>query len=70
VIDSYYNDADDKNIGIEEAYCVLDSGFNVGRADWVVDLHERFETLYGYKQGIDVTNKVLTSLLTAGETCH
>ena len=58
------------SIYLQEATVWLEGSVEVTRASWVVELAEDFEQQYGKKKGDEVLRRVLTALLTHGETVH
>ena len=69
VIFSHYQ-FNESETGYHELALEVADGHGISRADWVIDLEETFERQYGEVRGRDVANKVLTELMTDGETRH
>jgi len=67
-----HNSVEDGPISIylQEATVWLEGSVEVTRAPWVVELAEIFEQQYGKIKGDEVLRRVLTALLTYGETIH
>jgi hypothetical protein len=58
------------SVYLQEATIWLEGSVEVTRASWVVELAEVFELQYGKKKGNEILCRVLTALLTNGETIH
>lgn len=67
-----HNSSDDGHLQIylQEATIWLEGSMEVKRAAWVVELAEAFELQYGKIKGHEILCRVLTTLLTHGETIH
>jgi hypothetical protein len=58
------------SVYLQEATIWLEGSVEVTRASWVVELAETFEQQYGKNKGYEILCRVLTALLTNGETIH
>lgn len=67
-----HNTSDDGPLSVylQEATIWLEGSVEVTRASWVVELAEVFEQEYGKIKGNEILCRVLTALLTNGETIH
>lgn len=65
-----YFDGSKGILGIHEVTATLDGSIDVHRPNWIVELEKKFEELYGEKKGLYITNKVLSALITSGQTVH
>jgi hypothetical protein len=67
-----YHDLDEgqSSIYLQEATIFLEGSIQIKQADWVVDLQEKYETLYGEEKGDEVLRRVLSAFLTFGNTIH
>lgn len=59
-----------QKIYLQEATIWLEGSMEVKRAAWVIELAEIFEIQYGKNKGNEILCRVLTALLTHGETIH
>lgn len=67
-----YHDLDEghPSIYLQEATIFLEGSMQIKQADWVVELCEKYETLYGEEKGNEILRRVLTAFLTFGNTIH
>ena len=70
VLQGYWDDAVDNRLGLQEIKMIPDSGTRIQRADWVIELEDTFVQQYGSVRGEAVSNRVLTVLLTRGQSVH
>lgn len=67
-----YHDLDEgvPSIYLQEATIFLEGSIQIKQADWVIDLQEKYETLYGEEKGDEILRRVLSAFLTFGNTIH
>lgn len=67
-----HHDLDDghPSIYLQEATIFLEGSMQIKQADWVVELCEKYESLYGEEKGNEILRRVLTAFLTFGNTIH
>ncbi len=72
VIFRHHTSSEDGQLSVylQEATVWLEGSVEVTRASWVVELAETFEQQYGKLKGYEILCRVLTALLTNGETIH
>jgi|GEM_PF-2511232 len=70
IIASHYEDLEETIVGIQEVTYVPEGSIQIERADWVIELEETLEAKYGEEVGCNAARRVMTALITQGETIH
>ena len=70
IIDKYLDYSGGEPLGIFELEIGNGESMDFRLSDWICELHDQFESLYGQEQGDSVTRKVVSRCLTVGETLH
>lgn len=67
-----HHDLDDghPSIYLQEATIFLEGSMQIKQADWVIELREKYENLYGEDRADAILRRVLTAFLTFGNTIH